>query len=1465
MFNDTDLINHLDKNQSVKVEAGCFVELNQNDLENIDTVGVYKYGDFTEAQIRQWTGDPSQYWLHKNIITSLQNNELDVSDYVYFGERRKSDYFSLVDCFTEFRPRSGINKLVQPLAEDRTYIDDFRSVRRPRYYPAAVNDRFKYWTSWNTDIGPTVGVSNSSGAIKYAAPFIVYKEPVAANRITVKIQTGIGEVVKTAKDLFGTTDPLGRAALSTIPKNWKIQYLDVFNTWRDAMVFVDWNPEVLRPEFGHLDIVYMVKNPSPSLYPNFVLKGYIPTTLHLPIYAYVGEAFCVGRDTKNLGRLYVWNGTSWVDTGDIDFEWRIADPKMNPEEYAVKDFVNPIVYNPTITGDRTGGDTYDEYAGFVFLRGLRILVNTMVARDKPFELIELSPRLFANVSDMVQSYSIDKAISDSDSVLPVGGMSVSSGSVVLSNSDLALSREMEYKISADSRSGSILAGRVRTNTKFIFYEIVKEVLMNGNFYDKFIPVKNLYVVGRPVPLDGMDDVSLTLRDLNFRFEEELCPNLMMKDCTLTKAVATLLDSIGFTNYIFYFGDRPPLTKSYKSTFETVFPYFMCNEKQSIAEVLDQLSIASQCAIFFDEYNNLVVMPREHFGVKEAQYVLRGNNVNGKYTNVESINISTNAIADAEITFTHRDLARGNLPMLSLTESGTREAGEAGNVTAYKPTDVWNIDKADSTTLSAAPLNATLTSTIPAYSASAPGGITNNTFDIGIYAQYFPFSGLVTMEGEIIEFDAKEYTIGGRLVWVNSSSHLSELIGRSNFATNNVAPMIFPTGKMRIKTELTADQSGTIRLLNHGRGKFGTTPATHPVEPTYWMNATTYKFSDTALSTVHGVASVLPNYSLGKHTSGTADNATAAKHHSTSNYIYNSLHSRNSVMVGSPMTINPASLTQLNKERRIMRSSALTFRGDPAAKAGDVYMKLLSVPGTHYNLFGTRIGIIGESFSKVEGDISQRANGTRTLGSYKGSDGQTHNVEGAGGGLVLYSNRVIGGSSPRSHDGYYFEIVALNTSYNSDTEDEGQTDFANINFYKINRGIYNGDGQVYNVAVPLYSAYTEVIVTSGSQTVRDRTIPSAQTSVYDLAVGVSSVGSGSGYQRVFYLYVNDLLIGIARDPASGNGYFPELHSTHTSIGIFARGSSEVQFEHLYAVGTAADTPQQIFAGQNIMSRPRAFKAFSPSAIYTAAALDGGPSKGSIYFEEFGTMAREAKHIRAQFDLFPVAISQVAKRPVFDRTYTVSGYYANPFFADFMLWSQADRLMDLASSGGESNLSLLGLPFQDNEPTSITIDDYLTGNYEGAATNVAYDINTDFRKNLLAIRASGATDRIAFDSQYIQNRDYALKMLKWLKGFMGVERTELEVKAFGIPHIQLGDIVRVEYDIPLYDEKKVPANPKGSNITPLEPSFIQKTVPFIDQNKLFMVQSISIDRNEDGPDYTLRLIEIPSATTWNAGDF
>ena len=272
MFEDSDLQDAFSNSHSLKISSLILAEFNLNDLDNISRIGNYRYRPFgTEAKFLEAIStydefDTGDYYTEAELSYKEYSDTEDENFSVV--DKTKDLYYSLGDCFLPFRPRSGINK-ARFLAG--SHIDNVRSGDRPRYYMASRNDYFKYWSSYRTESGTERGISTpaASGIDGYgiddACPFIVYKNPVNANRIVVKIQTNVGSVdlgsMRTTGDLV-IEDPLFAYSNATVPQRFKIQVLKG-SSWVDAIEF---NENSLRlddspiiPKDGHLEIFYGIK------------------------------------------------------------------------------------------------------------------------------------------------------------------------------------------------------------------------------------------------------------------------------------------------------------------------------------------------------------------------------------------------------------------------------------------------------------------------------------------------------------------------------------------------------------------------------------------------------------------------------------------------------------------------------------------------------------------------------------------------------------------------------------------------------------------------------------------------------------------------------------------------------------------------------------------------------------------------------------------------------------------------------------------------------------------------------------------------------------------------------------------------------------------------------------------------------------------------------------------------------
>ena len=131
---------------------------------------------------------------------------------------------------------------------------------------------------------------------------------------------------------------------------------------------------------------------------------------------------------------------------------------------------------------------------------------------------------------------------------------------------------------------------------------------------------------------------MVLRDMFFHFESLTAPEILIPNVSLSYAISLLMDSIGYTNYTF---------KRIDSSKEPVIPFFFIGPDKTVAQVLNDLAISTQTAMFFDEYNNFVMMSKDYIlpdaGTRSTDLVLRGSTdmitdgaIKNKTTNAKTI-------------------------------------------------------------------------------------------------------------------------------------------------------------------------------------------------------------------------------------------------------------------------------------------------------------------------------------------------------------------------------------------------------------------------------------------------------------------------------------------------------------------------------------------------------------------------------------------------------------------------------------------------------------------------------------------------------------------------------------------------------------------------------------------------------------------------------------------------------------
>jgi len=1553
MFQSEELENHLKTSDTIKVESAVYAEWNMNQPGNIKDLGNYRYRptysgseyyllpvNYDELDIGNW------YTGATDSDVAIQSGFDDQDQPTLFisPKEKMKLLYSLNDCISPHRPRSGINKPLYLGNIGSTYetaqyitnpspinkITDLQEinqgyiVNRPRYYMSHKDDLFKYWTSYRTEYGvpsPRPGESatselrqvergisflvNERYSIEDSVPFVVYENQVPANKIVVKMQTNVGDVdLGTLR--YGSTsiqDPLFGDSNKTTPVRWRIEKLDEDNSW---VTMISFDEVSLRSDGtpiigfdGHIEVSYGLQIPL-EYRDIFIFADTIPNSTLLPDTVPEGYTYLVKESDHDLGTMWIFVNEEWVSFTP-DYSWAVSDELINYNSNFVTQPANPDYFY-----DANNNPVFRE---FEWLGGMRVVVETMNKVGCTFDLIELSPRLLVEMSESVSSFSITKTMSDlGNGSIPVGGLSASTGQIEIFDTDFSFNQNNAFNF--DDYRGSILANYLDMPIKFLFYDITKEV----DGIDYFIPVKTMYSESFPQVTGEAATISVTIRDLFFLLESRPAPELLLTDVSLSWAITVLLDYIGFSNYTFRRVAGYP---------ETTIPYFFVEPNQNVAEMLQKLAVASQSAMFFDEYNNLVIMSKEYLlpsseNERATDTTMYGQVEGENLPNI--INLSSQdklVYNDGEINYTTRYIQR------SIGSTATAQKLDQYKEYIYKPVLLWEVQGREATktinqlgaqnsgyTLGAVPLNTNLTEEVP-YSLN--NTIYNNVIDVGENVYWIPsHSGYLYANGEVIKFDAVEYSVSGEIepVWITSNQEYQDYFSRLTFNGK-----MFPTGNVRIYTKpeyeivdgITNLKNGEI--IEHGRGQFGTAITTHSAglsSDSYWsnnlyvrgciMNASKYLFTT---GSYIEYPTTLQQGTAGKIQTSPYIDADAFSESSTRNGIIKNF-----------LADSYATESEINYYKTTgpgtIQSSALILNGPKFTDAlpassfiSYVYKDFIDQNGEAipYKHFGTRMRIVG----KVESGTDKSQTPIDAYPIFEGSSG-----------LELYSSssnvsqnapdqqvRIYGGSggigigvNKETNNGYFFEIVALtadnvgdyvsdnnagvkvanilsspspscvanevtvyterqfdfqvgesvlisglvdaNDPTNTRTPLNGEyaitsifpdkksfkyvitsptpltttsstggvasqsiqeaTNIANIYFYKI---VSDGSGSA--IPVRLWSGLGQINVDSGEFVGQNRLAGESSTTVYDMSAEYINIGSA----RRFFLYLNGKQISTVDDIDP----LPE----YNNMAVFTRGSSKCMFENVYALANnysesttfTVDSGISKVFGDDLVDASEALRKYAISGIIQKTYLSGissaEPPKYRMYFEEFGTILREVAYFNVKYDrAYPALYARLMNTMNRVKGYSVSGFYAGSYGADFLIFNCTDFNLNLDDTSG-NYLRISGIAFTQDTTYNLNVDDYyksksiLSNSDLGKSSTISnpFRVLEEYNKIKNSRIKYGVHQFTPIDSPYIQTSDAAEDVFGWVIDKVSVPKKAVGINTFGTTNLQLGDIVNINY--------------------------------------------------------------------------
>lgn len=1350
MWQDEELFTHINTENSLQAKSIVHLEWNLNDPFTIERVGNYRTGKYEDGRSPANVYDP--YDLAYNYTnatyadTAIVEDLADVSaenipvEYVPDGYDKL--FFSLDDCTGKNRPRSGINKAVY--LPGRKIPPNNYTENTPRYYLADRNDSFKYWTSRRMENGKERGISyqyTDNGIVRYmiedACPFVVYENEMFTNVITIKMQTHADE----------DADPGTFFAQKQIPKNMAVQVLKG-DYWETILMVTESDIDYS----GNIDLRYGLIN-----------EGYYVGTSK-PEVAYIDDIYIDGSF------VYRYDGSEW-SAEQAQYGWKVVPDGWN--QYPTYDETYRAAYDESY---RFVSGATDVNRHFDTIRGVRLYVIDMVGGEQTFDLIEISPRVRIDVSEIVRSYQVDRSLANvSETSLPIGQLLAGNGSVELFDDKSMFS-------SSDNPIGQV----IETDMKAVFFEGIANV-GTVNKTRKFVQLGTMYSESKKPNLFNRPNIQYELRDAYWLFEQKMCPNLLMTDVSLSVAVATLLDSIGFSNYAFIRSDEDK---------DMMIPFFFVNNQLSIAQALQELARASQSAMFFDEYNNFIVMYKHRvmpYLDESTDFTFYGNTTESARANIiELSSEDKERFNDGSITFSEKTIGRGVY--------GVDAAGQLPryNELFYSPSLLWEIqpqqniqrfnEQNQSFVLFAGALAAPLNDQHPYVENNT---VQNNTITINDQIDFLAtYSGYLYANGEIIKFDAVEYVVNNEAIWFTSPSDYETALRNANFGS-----VIYPTGRLRIFAEPYFDEDGVMKngkeLRRSGRAQFNTQITSHSTQ------------GDPAWFNVSNRNSVIQTW----------------------DHIFREYDEENDPTVGVTVTFDTNRVGRQNTALAQVHQKIFMVGRDrnDGAKYDGTHMSGLSIQGTttskdyvthitkplpfsnENHRFGARIRIIGnkKDVTTENGLITQEA------------------IVGGSGGLFFFTNN-------DKTTGYYFEISSVDLFEDVNNPNADRTQFFNVAFYRTG----SPNGQTNRAFCDLLWRGNQFVTADEVMFDAFSRRPTDQYSlVNDLAVEIEYVGN----HIKFHLYLNDRYLSTVTEHRIGNGI------RESNYGVFIRGNSHILVEHFYrfAVDKAIDpVVSDVFGYQN-PSTVSDFKKYAltgiieQSKLYDTNNIQHGKE---LYYEEFGTIMRECVYINAKYDQsFPAFTAQIA--PTFDKmpVYAVSSFAPTAYSAEFLLFNIADHSVNLNDEYG-SFLRINGIAVTTGASREYTVDEFydevanagrpLTDLRNPRLSNI--NVFRDDRTEIIKDRLRRGKADFNFQSEYIQNIDVAREMMDWLTKTALKEHTLVGIRAFPNPMIQLGDIFTVDH---------VDTNEVG----------------YVD-GKRFVVYNIKYERSPEGPKQTIYGVDI-----------
>jgi hypothetical protein len=349
---------------------------------------------------------------------------------------------------------------------------------------------------------------------------------------------------------------------------------------------------------------------------------------------------------------------------------------------------------------------------------IKVEVRAVDQPGKYLQIVEIAGGREIDLTQRVLNYSVNFQMDDVDFITPVGRIVSADGSITFNNTDLKINEQDQF-----SDFYGLLAGRCEYRT-YVKYRLQDygggDVIMRtGTLYSNDWQQVNEY------------EYQVELWDILKLLQITKIPARLYDNVQIARVVSQVLDSVGIDSY-----NIDP--QDFDAT--SVVKYFWVSGDETVFDSLDNLCKSYQAAIYVDEYGVVQLLNRIQIAneTDTPVWTFKGEEVDDDIADIASLQKKYNLQAN-DVTIKYNEM-----------EAAIDVADISAQITDQPNTSkLW---EAQDTILLR---SAAITRDISA------DGLDHSTSYKDIYLNAnsvitWPYQGKVNIDGELIEYDGKEY-------------------------------------------------------------------------------------------------------------------------------------------------------------------------------------------------------------------------------------------------------------------------------------------------------------------------------------------------------------------------------------------------------------------------------------------------------------------------------------------------------------------------------------------------------------------------------------------------------------------------------------------------------------------------------------------------------------------------------------